>query len=142
LIEIGRASRRECLLNTIYECLLDTIDECLLDTIYECLLDTIECPGQDLPQQQNVQRGVYEANNIGVESSVDWEQNGQFSERLHRAEKHRTYEDVSDDLQVEISLIEIAEQSEAEQEEDEFSPSLPVHQLPKQIQIRQIDQLQ
>jgi folate-dependent tRNA-U54 methylase TrmFO/GidA len=47
-----------------------------------------------------LQRWVDKANNIGIECPIDREQDGQLSEGLHGAEKHRTNDYVTEDLEI------------------------------------------
>ena len=53
-----------------------------------------------------LQRWVHETNDVCVESSIDGKQDGQFSERLNSAEKHRTNDNVADDLENAVNLTE------------------------------------
>jgi hypothetical protein len=53
---------------------------------------------------ENLQRGVYKANNVGVKGSIDWIKDCQFSKSLNGTEKHRADDNVAKDLDTQVSL--------------------------------------
>lgn len=86
-----------------------------------------------------LQRWVYETNNIRIESSIDWEQNGQFSEGLHCAQKHRTNDEVAYDLYITISL---RGRRKCILKQSSNIPNLPGHQWTKHFRMQQTNLLQ